>query len=156
MVGGSVAPPRLDLANEDLVRSHVQAIWLAETGQDLRGSLTDVLDVGGANPSLELLPKVRERLTNPAAAQRAVARVKAVLAGMAASLARAPWWREGWVDDAISQAPQAFDDACRRWRDLYRLALQEFHAQSARSVDVSVPHKERDAPPGAPATPASS
>jgi len=32
MVGGSVAPPRLDLANEDLVLSHVQAIWLAETG----------------------------------------------------------------------------------------------------------------------------
>ena len=144
MVGGSVAPPRLDLANEDLVRSHVQAIWLAETGQDLRGSLTDVLDVGGANPSLELLPEVRERLTNPAAAQRAATRVKAVLAGMTASLARAPWWREGWVDDAISQAPQGFDDACRRWRDLYRLALQEFHAQSARSVDISVPHKERD------------
>ena len=68
MVGGSVAPPRLDLANEDLVRSHVQAIWLAETGQDLRGSLTDVLDVGGDNPSLELLPEVRERLADPAAA----------------------------------------------------------------------------------------
>jgi hypothetical protein len=65
MVGGSVAPPRLDLANEDLVRSHVQAVWLAETGQDLRGSLTDVLDVGGASPTLELLPKVRERLTDP-------------------------------------------------------------------------------------------
>ena len=40
MVGGSVAPPRLDLANEDLIKSHVQAIWLAETGQDLHGSLT--------------------------------------------------------------------------------------------------------------------
>ena len=144
MVGGSVAPPRLDLANEDLVRSHVQAIWLAETGQDLQGSLTDVLDVGGAKPSLKLLPEVRERLTNPAAAQRAAARVKAVLAGMTTNLATAPWWREGWVDDAISQAPQAFDNACRRWRDLYLLALQEFHAQSARSVDISVPHKERD------------
>ena len=28
MVAGSVAAPRLDLANEDLVRSHVHAIWL--------------------------------------------------------------------------------------------------------------------------------
>ena len=65
MVGGAVAPPRLDLANEDLVRSHIHAIWLAETGQDLRGSLTEVLDVGGSNPSLELLPKVCERLTRP-------------------------------------------------------------------------------------------
>ena len=144
MVGGAVAPPRLDLANEDLVRSHIHAIWLAETGQDLRGSLTEVLDVGGSNPSLELLPEVRERLTDPAAAQRAATRAKTVLAGMTKDLAKAPWWRDGWIDDAVKQAPQGFDDACRRWRDMYRLALQEFHTQSARSVDVSVPHKERD------------
>jgi superfamily II DNA/RNA helicase len=144
MVGGSVAPPRLDLANEDLVRSHIQAIWLAETGQDLRGSLTSLLDVGGDKPSLDLLPKVRERLSDPAAAQRAVTRARAVLAEATASLGAAPWWRDGWIDDAVTQAPQGFDDACRRWRDLYRLALQEFHAQSARSVDVSIPHRERD------------
>ena len=144
MVGGSVAPPRLDLANEDLVRSHIQAIWLAETGQDLRGSLTDVLDVGGQVPSLELLPKVSERLSDPAAAHRAAARARAVLAGMAPRLAAAPWWRESWIDDAVRAAPKGFDDACRRWRDLYKLALQEFHAQSARSVDVSLPQKERN------------
>ena len=66
MVGGSVAPPRLDLANEDLIRSHVQAIWLAETGQDLHGSLTQILDVAGENPSLELLADVRKRLTDNA------------------------------------------------------------------------------------------
>jgi superfamily II DNA/RNA helicase len=146
MVGGSVAPPRLDLANEDLVRSHIQAIWLAETGQDLRGSLTDVLDVSGQTPSLDLLPQVRERLGDQVAARRATARAKAVLAGMTASLEEtAPWWRERWIEDAIAAAPQAFDDACRRWQDLYWLALQEFHAQSARSVDISLPHKERDA-----------
>ena len=33
MVAGG-APPRLDLTNEDLVRSHVHAMWLAETGAD--------------------------------------------------------------------------------------------------------------------------
>ena len=35
MVAGAVSPPRLDLANEDLVRAHVQAMWLTETGQSL-------------------------------------------------------------------------------------------------------------------------
>jgi hypothetical protein len=29
MVAVSVRPPRLDLANEDLVRAHVHAVWLA-------------------------------------------------------------------------------------------------------------------------------
>ena len=34
MVAGQVRPPRLDLANEDLVRAHVHAVWLAETRQE--------------------------------------------------------------------------------------------------------------------------
>ena len=33
-----------DLGNEDLVRSHVNAIWLAETDQSMRAKLTDVVD----------------------------------------------------------------------------------------------------------------
>src|SRR3982751_5860721 len=52
MVAGQVAPPRLDLANEDLVRAHVHAIWLAEAGQSLGRSLTDLLDVEGSDPTL--------------------------------------------------------------------------------------------------------
>ena len=36
MVSGQVAPPQLDLANEDLVRAHVHAIWLSETGREPR------------------------------------------------------------------------------------------------------------------------
>ncbi|NOZ55675.1 MAG: DEAD/DEAH box helicase [Calditrichaeota bacterium] len=45
MVSGVVVPPRLDLANEELVRAHVHAIWLAHTGLDLRRSVTEVVDV---------------------------------------------------------------------------------------------------------------
>jgi len=57
MVAGSVAQPRLDLANEDLVRAHVHAVWLAETGLSLGSSLSDVLDLTGEKPTLELLPR---------------------------------------------------------------------------------------------------
>jgi len=144
MVGGSVAPPRLDLTNEDLIRSHVHAIWLAETGQDLHGSLTQILDVAGENPSLQLLTDVRKRLTDNAAAVRAAARATTLLAAMLPELQRAPWWRDSWIHDAASRAAQAFDDACNRWRDLYRLALAEFKAQSARSVDTSIRHHDRE------------
>ena len=144
MVGGVVAPPRLDLANEDLIKSHVQAIWLAETGQDLYGSLTQILDVAGDNPSLKLLAEVSKKLDNPEAAVRATARAAALLVAMLPDLRRAPWWREEWITDAVNNAAKAFDDACNRWRDLYRLALQEFKAQSAKSVDNSILHKERE------------
>src|SRR4029453_9018298 len=36
MVSGQVRPPRLDLANEDLLRAHVHAVWLAAPGVRLR------------------------------------------------------------------------------------------------------------------------
>ena len=54
MVSGAVSLPRLDLANEDLVRAHAHALWLAETEQYLGDSFTEILDVEGVSPSLEL------------------------------------------------------------------------------------------------------
>jgi len=144
MVGGSVAPPRLDLANEDLVRSHIHAIWLAETGEDLHSSLTHLLDTGGEGPTLDLLPAVKERLASPAAAKRAADRARSVFEGLSAVLHQTAWWRDGWIDDAVGQAPERFDRACDRWRDLYQLALREFRVQSARSVDPSLRARDRD------------
>src|SRR3972149_2257573 len=55
MVAGKVTPPRLDLANEDLIRSHVHGIWLAETGQGLGRSLRDILALSADDLRLPLL-----------------------------------------------------------------------------------------------------
>jgi superfamily II DNA/RNA helicase len=144
MVGGSVAPPRLDLANEDLIKSHVQAIWLAETGQDLHGSLTDLLDVAGDNASLALLAQTAAKLQDKSAAGRATSRATALLKELRPDLENAPWWRDTWIGDTADAAAAAVDAASDRWRDLYRLARQEFDTQSRKSVDTSVPHRERE------------
>lgn len=45
MVAGAVNPPSIDLTNEDLIRSHLYAVWLAETGQKLGPSVQNVLDL---------------------------------------------------------------------------------------------------------------
>ena len=66
MVAGAVTPPRLDLANEDLLRAHVHAIWLAETGLGLGRTLKDILDLSGEEPALELLPGVINDLDSSA------------------------------------------------------------------------------------------
>ena len=39
MISGQVEAPRIDLANEDLLRAHVHALWLAESGLDLGRSM---------------------------------------------------------------------------------------------------------------------
>jgi len=145
MVGGSVVSPRLDLANEDLVRSHVHAIWLAETGAELAGSLAHVVDTGGDNPTLDLRSDLAARLDDPTAQDRATARAWTALGGdVAAELEDAPWWRPTWIEDQVRRAPQSFRDALARWKTLYAAARKEFDVQSRRSVDTKVSGRARE------------
>ena len=137
MVSGQVAPPQLDLANEDLVRAHVHAVWLAESGQSLGRSLTDLLDVEGANPTLELKPSVRTSIEAAYVKPRALERSGAVLDAMSADLADAPWWNDQWLDRVLTAAPVALDEACDRWRDLYRSARQTIVTQTDVITDAS-------------------
>lgn len=69
MVAGAVTPPRLDLANEDLIRAHVHAIWLAESGLSLGRSLRDLLDLSREHPTLKLLPHVQADVDSTATRQ---------------------------------------------------------------------------------------
>ena len=71
MVGGQVRPPRLDLANEDLVRAHVHALWLAETNLDLEVLARRLLDLDGDPPSLVLRDSVQAAIQNDVARRRA-------------------------------------------------------------------------------------
>ena len=138
MVSGSVTPPRLDLTNEDLLRSHVHAIWLAETGASLGRSMTDVLDatvVEGREPALPIHRHLAEQLADPATRRRAIERSRAVLDQLRGEVADAAWWHEEWVDDVVRAAFAQFDDACERWRRLYRGALAEQREQNRRVLD---------------------
>jgi ATP-dependent helicase YprA (DUF1998 family)/very-short-patch-repair endonuclease len=129
MVAGAVTPPRLDLANEELVRAHVQAVWLAETGADLKKSLCDLLEVGSADPSLRLLDSVQADISSDPARRRAGERAVRVLEGLRGELDRSGWFSAGWLDEVLHQAARRFDLACDRWRGLYRAALAQARAQ---------------------------
>jgi superfamily II DNA/RNA helicase len=148
MVAGSVAAPRLDLANEDLVRSHVHAVWLAETGQSLKSRITDIVDAAGEDPSLNVLPEVWRALTEPEVQRRATVRAEAVIDALRTAWDdpdQVMWWYDGWVGDQVRSAPTAFDAALERWRLLYRTASTEYHAQSKLAVDPRAPKYEKEA-----------
>jgi very-short-patch-repair endonuclease len=130
MIAGQVTPPRLDVANEDLVRAHVHAVWLAEAQLSLGASLIDVLDVAGDDPSLALQPQVADALAAEEPRRRAAQRAQAVLADLRDELESAGWWYEGWVDDTLRAVGRRFEEAADRWRDLYRAALAQSKAQT--------------------------
>lgn len=143
MVSGAVIPPRLDLANEDLIRAHVHAVWLAETGVALGVTLKDVLDLSGDNPGLELLESVKQGIENPNAGLRALKRADDILQSMLPLLASADWYSASWLEWVMGEVVSSFEAACERWRHLYRSALSQYKVQSAAAVDASRTNRER-------------
>jgi len=144
MVAGAVSPPRLDLANEDLVRAHVQAIWLTETGQSLGRSLKDVLDVEGEEPSLELKDWVHASFADEGARRRARERAGRVLESVEEELRGSPWYGEGWLDEVLDGVERAFDRSCDRWRTLYRAALAQAETQNKIVRDASRSQRDKE------------
>lgn len=136
MVAGEVTAPRLDLSNEDLVRSHVHAIWLAATGLELtkeQGSILTVVDV--AQPTLTLQDDVRDQIKlTPEKRQACINECRRVLAACGPDVAHADWLVEGWIETHIDRAAGAFAAAFDRWHQLYRAAMAQFMDAQQRQV----------------------
>ncbi len=125
MVAGVVEPPRIELANEDLVRSHLHAVWVAESGLSLGRTLGDILSVSGTAPTLDLLANVRQALDDTHARRRARACAERIMTTLRSELEDADWAREGWLDDDVfAKLTLRFEDSCARWRSLHRSATE--------------------------------
>jgi ATP-dependent helicase YprA (DUF1998 family)/very-short-patch-repair endonuclease len=135
MVAGRVATPRLDLANEDLIRSHIHAIWLAETKVDLKRSLRDILNLDGENPSLNILPSVATQMANPYPRAQTREKGQAILDDMADELKLASWYTPEWLDRVLLQLEKHFEDSCERWRTMYRSARNQQELQNKIILD---------------------
>ena len=146
MVAGAVAPPRLDLRNRDLIRSHVHAIWMEGATPDLGRTLTAVLDLGSADAPLPLPVKgaLANELRNPIHRRAAQARAAAVIKEIRTQLEETAWFHDGWVDDVLGRIERSFDAACDRWRSLYRAAVQQRALHHAIIGDHARPEAERN------------
>ena len=126
MVAGAVNPPNIDLANEDLIRSHLQAVWLAETGVMLGSSVRDVLDREKSD-ALPLHDEIAEQIRSPRAVSDATARAQRILTTLTSDLSQqaAPWYTDTWLASAMNSADRRFDDAFGRWRSLFRATANQ-------------------------------
>jgi len=126
MVAGAVNPPTIDLANEDLVRSHLQAVWLAETGVQLGATVPDVLDREKA-ADLPLHSEIAAQIGGAHVVRATAGRARRILATLAQDLSpqSAPWYTDTWLDSAMHSAARRFDEAFDRWRSLYRATASQ-------------------------------
>ena len=143
MVSGAVNPPTIDLANEDLIRSHLHAVWLAETGVKLGSSVRDVLnrEKPAELPLHEHLAEPIGRANALGAAQRRAQRILAMLADDLSGVS-APWYTETWLGSAMNSTVRRFDEAFRRWRSLYRATASQL--KSANDILNNAAATEQD------------
>jgi hypothetical protein len=142
MVAGAVAPPRLELGNQDLVRAHAHSIWLAASQLNLGASMVDLLDIEDLDSGLPLRPDVVAKIKSSATRSTATAAIATVLAATP-EVTKAAWWTPDWITDTVERAPSRFNDAADRWRTLYREALSDLDAASGvlKKIGASEPAK---------------
>lgn len=138
-----VATPRIDLANEDMVRAHVNAIWLSESGLDLRQSLSELLDITGQKPSLELVEHVSAHFADQDSRIRARNQALLMLASMESDLAGCGWYSWTWLDNVLSGLRGNFEQACSRWRGLYHDAVEQRDHQNSIIANATLSQNER-------------
>ncbi len=114
MVHGSVSPPTLDMANEELIASHIYAIWLNETQQILPPTVNGLLDMTD-DDTLPILDEFTRQMDTAEVRERTTERGIRILRMLSGELqaARGVWLRadgshqkalEEWLDHQVQGA----------------------------------------------------
>ena len=145
MVDGIVVPPSIDLANPDLVESHLHAEWLAATGVALAASISENLDMAAAGRPL--LAEHWERVTSDEARVAGEKQITAVLLALARDYgATPPSWFAGPAPHAasvVAAAADKFASAFERWRGLLAAAERQVEDATRTLKDYSISPQER-------------
>ncbi len=146
MVSGIVRPPALELANRDLIESHLHAIWLAESQQNLQEDIPHVLDL--ANAELDVKNEIKVNLTAEDLAPKAAVSMRRVLDSVGDELSadKAPWAanKDEFVNGVAADSFDRFSKAFGRWRQLYQSAHTQLADANRKSEMHGLGAKERN------------
>ena len=146
MVAGVVRPPALDITNEELVRSHLHAVWLAETKLALSPDIPEIIDLKAAGYPLN--PAIIAEIKKIGLAHATQAPMRLVLDQILASVPEKQllWMGEpGEFISAVAQsAPERFNQAFDRWRELYNSARTQLLEANARSEIAGLSNVDRN------------
>lgn len=144
MVAGSVSPPNIDLANEDLVRSHLQAVWLSETGVKLGPSVPDVLDREHRD-ELPIHSEIAAQVGDVRPVREARRRAHRILATLSDDLSEqaAPWYTETWLEGVVNSAERHFHRAFNRWRSLFQATAKQIKLANDVVNNAAATERER-------------
>ena len=126
MVAGIVQAPRIDLTNEELIRSHINATVLSFlNAEEFKPSLIDLIDISGGTYKLksDIKAKYQDVIdSNFADIMLLILRVVANI-----DFKGIRWFNDDWLETQIRTVPDKLENALLRWRKMYLDALRQMN-----------------------------
>lgn len=141
MVHGIVKPPTLDLANRDLIESHLHAVWLSCAQIELENSVAPLLDLD--QPGKPVKAELHNCLSDPIVLERARNSAARVVTQVSDELNGSNWFSPEYVQQVIDQSPQAFSTALERWRVLFEATRKQMDMADQIVKSHTASHAER-------------
>jgi len=127
MVAGIVQPPRIDLTNEELIRSHINATVLSFlNAEEFKPSLIELVDSEGK--SYNLKPTIRAKYQDIIDSRFDEIKIYVlnVISGIS-DLHQTKWYTTVWLEKEIKEVPSKLEKSLLRWRKMYLDALRQMN-----------------------------
>ncbi len=141
MVAGIVQAPRIDLTNEELIRSHINATVLSVlNAEEFKPSLLELIDIAGGTYKLKKDIKAKYQDVIDSRFEEIKQLVQKVLSSI--DFSDVKWFNEIWLENQIRTVPDKLETALLRWRKMYLDALRQMN--EAHEIQVSPVIKDND------------
>lgn len=138
MVAGVVSPPRIDLANEELLLTHLNALILARKGiHQLEGHIGELVDLDVQD--LPLKEEVVRHLDLTDKDEKSIEHLfESVISDFKdTALIHKHWYYPQWILNHVKKFTKSLDIAVNRWRNMYELAvIQRDRAQQVQRSGI--------------------
>ncbi|TGH24100.1 MAG: DUF1998 domain-containing protein, partial [Aphanocapsa feldmannii 277cI] len=147
MVAGAVSAPTLELANEELLKAHFRALWLAATRKRLPGKVKEMVDLN--KPERPLHEELEVPLASDDAYRAAQAACQAIVDDLLENQwlgsAPPPWLTGSWLEALTHGAANDFDQSLKRWRELLQAVDSQIQQAYKDLSNHALRERERQA-----------
>ncbi len=142
MVAGKVTAPNIELRNEELINSHLNALILTHINvPELKNSIGDVIETSD-KPNLPIKSKIIDNINRnlKTSENQILSAFDSVLNNIIDNLRETNWYSDSWTKDKIRKFTTELDNSFKRWRELYKNAENQI-IKSRQIRDDSI-HKK--------------
>jgi superfamily II DNA/RNA helicase len=119
MVHGTVVPPKIDITNEELIRSHLDAFIMMELGIDVKSSIREIIDIENSQLPIYGNIKLKTEEVQKHYTSQWAHQFEKIIQNIN-HLIDTNWYSGNWLIEQIKSFDKRLNSAFNRWRVLYK------------------------------------